>query len=136
MSFNFMAAVTICSDFAAQRIKSLTISIVSPSICHEVIGPDAIIFAFRMLSFRPAYSPISPPSRGSLAHLCFQPLEWYHSIAVEQMGYCGGSPLDFVGHSFLNTQDITRFSWKAGGGRRHFLHLDPARRAVFQPWDK
>ena len=26
------------------KIKSLTISIVSPSICHEVMGPDAMIF--------------------------------------------------------------------------------------------
>ena len=27
-------------------IKSVTVSIVSPSICHEVMGPDAIIFTF------------------------------------------------------------------------------------------
>ena len=26
------------------------------SICHEVMGPDAMIFVFRMLSFKPAYS--------------------------------------------------------------------------------
>ena len=26
------------------KIKSVTVSIVSPSICHEVMGPDAIIF--------------------------------------------------------------------------------------------
>ena len=25
-----------------QKVKSLTVSIVSPSICHEVMGPDAI----------------------------------------------------------------------------------------------
>ena len=29
-----------------QKIKSVTISIVSPSICHEMIGPDAMIFVF------------------------------------------------------------------------------------------
>ena len=29
-----------------KKIKSLTVSIVSPSICHEVIGPDAMIFVF------------------------------------------------------------------------------------------
>ena len=45
-SFNFMTAVTICSDFVAQNIKSLTVSIVSPSICHEVMGPDAMILVF------------------------------------------------------------------------------------------
>ena len=32
-------------------IKSLTVSIVSPSICHEVMGPDAMILVFWMLSF-------------------------------------------------------------------------------------
>ena len=29
-----------------KKIKSLTVSIVSPSICHEVMGPDAMIFVF------------------------------------------------------------------------------------------
>ena len=27
-----------------QKITSVTVSIVSPSICHEVMGPDAMIF--------------------------------------------------------------------------------------------
>ena len=34
-----MAAITICSDFGAQQSKSDTVSTVSPSICHEVMGP-------------------------------------------------------------------------------------------------
>ena len=34
-----MAAVTICSDFGAQKNKSDT---VSPSIPHEMMGPDAL----------------------------------------------------------------------------------------------
>ena len=38
--------VTICSDFGAQKRKSLTVSIVSPSICHEVKGSDAMILVF------------------------------------------------------------------------------------------
>ena len=29
-----------------QKIKSVTVSIVSPSICHEVMGPDAMILVF------------------------------------------------------------------------------------------
>ena len=29
---------------------------VSPSICHEVMGPDAVIFVFWMLSFKPTFS--------------------------------------------------------------------------------
>ena len=39
-----------------QKIKSATISTVSPSICHEVVGPDAMIFVFWMLSFKPTFS--------------------------------------------------------------------------------
>ena len=44
---NFMAAVTICSDLGApSQKKSVTVSIVSPSISHEVMGPDAMILSF------------------------------------------------------------------------------------------
>ena len=43
---HLMAAVTICSDFGAPQIKSVTVSTVSPSICHEVVGPDARILVF------------------------------------------------------------------------------------------
>ena len=35
--------------------NSLTVSIISPSICHEVMGSDAMIFVFWMLSFKPAF---------------------------------------------------------------------------------
>ena len=45
VSFNFMAAVTICSDFGAPKVK-VTVSAVPPSICHEVMGLDAIILVF------------------------------------------------------------------------------------------
>ena len=38
------------------KIKSVTVSIVSPSICHEVMGPDAMILVFWMLSFKPTFS--------------------------------------------------------------------------------
>ena len=38
------------------KIKSATVSTVSPSICHEVIGPDAMILVFWMLSFNPTFS--------------------------------------------------------------------------------
>ena len=40
------------------KIKSVTISTVSPSICLEVMGPDAMIFIFWMLSFKPTFHPI------------------------------------------------------------------------------
>ena len=34
-----------------KKIKSVSVSIVSPSICHEVMGPDAMILVFWILSF-------------------------------------------------------------------------------------
>ena len=51
-----MAAINICSDFGAPKIKSDTVSSVSPSIHHEVMGTDAMIVIFRMLSFKPTFS--------------------------------------------------------------------------------
>ena len=39
-----MAAITICSDLGAPKKQSLTLfSTVSPSISHEVMGPDAMV---------------------------------------------------------------------------------------------
>ena len=38
------------------KIKSVTVSIVSPSICHEVMDPDAMILVFWMLSFKSKFS--------------------------------------------------------------------------------
>ena len=46
MSFNFMTAVTIHMDFVAQESKICTDSTFPPSICHEVIGPYAMILVF------------------------------------------------------------------------------------------
>ena len=39
-----------------QKVKSATVSTLSPSICHEVMGSDAMILVFRMLSFKPTFS--------------------------------------------------------------------------------
>ena len=39
-----------------QKIKSAIVSTVSPSICHEEMGPDAMILVFWMLSFKPIFS--------------------------------------------------------------------------------
>ena len=42
--------------FLPKKVKSVTVSIASPSICHEVMGPDTMIFFFLMLSFKSAFS--------------------------------------------------------------------------------
>ena len=39
-----------------QKIKCVTVSAVSPCICHEVMGPDAMILVFWMLSYKPTFS--------------------------------------------------------------------------------
>ena len=55
-----------------KKIKCVIVSIVSPSICHEGMGPDIIIFVFWMLSFKWIFfTPLSALSRGSLVPLCF-----------------------------------------------------------------
>ena len=71
---SWLSTVTLGSE----KIKSLTVSFVSPTICNEVTGPDAMIFVFWMLSFKPAFSlsPVSLSSSGSLVPLHFLPLEW------------------------------------------------------------
>ena len=38
------------------KIKSNTVSTVSPSMSHEAMGPDAMIYVFWMLSFKPTFS--------------------------------------------------------------------------------
>ena len=38
-----------------RKMKSSTVSTVFPSICHEVMGPDAMIFVFWTLSFKPTF---------------------------------------------------------------------------------
>ena len=38
------------------KVKSVTVSTVSPSICHEVMGLDAMILVFWMLTLKPTFS--------------------------------------------------------------------------------
>ena len=57
-----------------KKIKFVTVSTVFPSICHEVMGLDAMILVFWMLSVKPTFhSPLSLSSRDSLVLLHFLP---------------------------------------------------------------
>ena len=58
-----------------KKIKSVPVSIFSPSICQKVIGLGAVIFLFSMLAYKSQlfHSPFSPSLRGSLVPLCFLP---------------------------------------------------------------
>ena len=51
--------VTICSDFEAPKNKVCHCFHCFPIYLHEVMGPDAMILVFRMLSFTPTFSPSS-----------------------------------------------------------------------------
>ena len=55
-----------------KKMKSVTVSIVSPSICCEVMGPDAMILVFWMLNLSQLFhSPLSLSSIGSLVLFFF-----------------------------------------------------------------
>ena len=72
VSFNFMTAVSVCSDFGAQENK----------ICHYLPWGEGTRWHY--LSFlnvvvsKIYHSPLSPSSRGSFVFPGFVPLEWYH----------------------------------------------------------
>ena len=101
-----MTAVTICSYFRAQRRKSLTVSIISSSIFYEVMGPDAMIFVFWMLSFRPTFSLSSFTSIKRL----------FSSSSL--------SAIRVVSSAYLRiAKDPARMQTKHSVARSHFLYL-------------
>ena len=51
-----MSAITTCSDFGAQKNKVSHCFHCFPSISLEVMGPDAMILVFWMLSYKPTFS--------------------------------------------------------------------------------
>ena len=68
-----MAAVTIHSDFGDQEEEICDYFQLSPSICHAVMGLDAMIFFFfkYLVLSQLFHSASSPSSGGSLVPLCF-----------------------------------------------------------------
>ena len=60
-----------------RKIKSVTVSIVSPSICHEMMGCHDLSFLNVVLS-QLFNSLLSSSSKGSEVPLHFLPLGWYH----------------------------------------------------------
>ena len=75
---NFMAAITICSDFGSKKIKSVTVSIVSLSICHEVMEPDSMTIGFECWVLNQLFhSSLLPSSRGFFSS-SFLSLGWCH----------------------------------------------------------
>ena len=50
-SFNLKSASSSTVILEPKKIKSVTVSTFSPSICHGVMEPDVMILVFWMLSF-------------------------------------------------------------------------------------
>ena len=74
-----------------RKIKSATVSTLSPSICHEVMGPDAMILVFWMLSFKPTCS---------LSSFTF--IKRLFSYSLSAIGWC-----------HLNIWGYWYFSWQS-----------------------
>ena len=75
-----------------KKVKSFTVSIVSPMICRKVVGPDAMIFIFWMLSFKPAFS---------------------HSSFTFIKRLFSSSPLFAIGWYYLHIWGYWYFSWQS-----------------------
>ena len=90
-----------------KKIKFVTVSTVSPSICHEVMWPDAMIFVFWMLNFKSAFSlsyftfikkifssssllAIRMVSSAYLRLLIFLPTTWFQLVLhpVQHFAWC------------------------------------------------
>jgi len=46
-----MAAITVAVILEPNRRKSVTVSIISPTNCHEVVEPDTLILVFLSVEF-------------------------------------------------------------------------------------
>ena len=67
-----------------KKIKSVTVSTFHPSVCDEVMGLDAMIFIFWILSLSQLFpSALLPSSRDSLVSFPF--CHWYCIICVSEV---------------------------------------------------
>ena len=77
-----------------KKIKSLTVSTVYPSICHEAMGLDAMILVFWMLSFKLIFSLLFHFHQGTLQFF-FTFCNKGHVICISEVIFIFPSYLDF-----------------------------------------
>ena len=71
-----------------KKIKSVIASTFSPSICHDVMGLDTMIWIFWMMSFMAAFSLFSfTLIKRLFSSFYFLPLKWYH-LHIWSCWYC------------------------------------------------
>ena len=79
-----------------KKIKSVTVYIVSSSVCHEVMGPDAMILVFWMWSFKPPFSTHTYICASNSLYICLWPLKSHSgdwdADAGERAGRSLGAP--------------------------------------------
>ena len=88
------------------KIKSLTIFIVSPSICYEVMGPDVVILVFWMLCFKPTFS--------LLFHFHQEALEFFLTFCHKGIVICISEGIDISSQQSwfqLVLHPTQHFSW-------------------------
>ena len=74
-----MDTVTIHSDFGTQENKICHCFHFLLYVCHEVMGPDAMILVYSCWALSQVFHfPLLPSSRGSLVPLHFLPIGYYH----------------------------------------------------------
>ena len=76
-----MAAVTVCSHFEAppqKKRKSVTASTISPYVCHEVMGSDAMVSFFHVEFQAGFFILLFQSHQETLVPLYFLLFEWYH----------------------------------------------------------
>ena len=98
-----MAVVIICTDFGAQINKLCHCFHCFPTICHDVMGPDAMTLVFWMLCFKPTFLlcsftfikrlfssslyAIRVVSRAYLRLLIFLPVNWIPVCAASSPAF-------------------------------------------------
>ena len=89
-----MAAVTVSVNLEPKKIKSVTASTFSLSICHKAMGPDVMICIFWVLCFKLSFFTLlfNLHQEGSLVPLCF--LHYSSIIYIPEVVDISPSSLD------------------------------------------
>ena len=107
-----------------KKIKSVTVSTVSLSICHEVMGLDAMILVFWMLSYKPAFSLSSfTLSRRFLVLLRFLPWGWCYLHIWCYWYFSQQSWFQLVFHPSWHFSWCTLHTLEWSSGFSYFLQL-------------
>ena len=100
-----------------KKIKSVTVSTCSPSIFCELMGPDAMILVYWMLSFKPEWKTLSflPSSRDFLPLLVPWNLETSGLLLIPiLLSCCTGHLGNFIyshGFTYHVCKDFPKFMW-------------------------